>query len=204
MEKKTFYKYRGAENLRWLLDILINERLYGATYPELNDPMEGYFKYDKNELGIVALQRIRDERSTTRICSLSKRDDNVLMWSQYANGHKGVCIKVEITSKSWKEVPVTYTADIPTLESAESAIETIFGVKLPMWGYEEEVRFVNDTSNNAYLKVKVKEVIFGRKMKKNEMSFLTKIIETINKGRSEKNQIKTSQMILGKLYSGYL
>lgn len=38
-----YYKYRSLSNLRYFLDILINKRLYMASYSELNDPMEGAF-----------------------------------------------------------------------------------------------------------------------------------------------------------------
>lgn len=43
MANNHYYKYRSLSNLRYFLDILINKRLYMATYDELNDPMEGAF-----------------------------------------------------------------------------------------------------------------------------------------------------------------
>ena len=36
-----YYKYRSLSNLRYFLDILINKRLYMASYSELNDPIKG-------------------------------------------------------------------------------------------------------------------------------------------------------------------
>ena len=36
-----FFKYRSLSNLRYFLDILVNKRLYMATYSELNDPWKG-------------------------------------------------------------------------------------------------------------------------------------------------------------------
>ena len=41
-----FYKYRSLENLERFLSIIIDRKLYGALYSEMNDPMEGYYKYD--------------------------------------------------------------------------------------------------------------------------------------------------------------
>lgn len=37
-----FYKYRSLENLERFLSIIIDRKLYGALYSEMNDPMEGY------------------------------------------------------------------------------------------------------------------------------------------------------------------
>ena len=38
------YKYRSLRrNLDFVLDILLNERLYCANYTALNDPLEGYY-----------------------------------------------------------------------------------------------------------------------------------------------------------------
>ena len=35
------YKFRSMSNMEYILDILINERLYCAPYEQLNDPFEG-------------------------------------------------------------------------------------------------------------------------------------------------------------------
>ena len=43
---KTYYKYRTLDDLERILDIIVNKRLYGAVYKELNDPMEGKFNKD--------------------------------------------------------------------------------------------------------------------------------------------------------------
>ena len=58
------YKYRSLANMKRFIDILMNRRLYASKYLELNDPMEGFFLYDKNvPRPIVA--KLRDERATT-------------------------------------------------------------------------------------------------------------------------------------------
>ena len=43
---ELLYKYRPLENLERFFDIIIDKKLYGALYNEMNDPMEGYFQYD--------------------------------------------------------------------------------------------------------------------------------------------------------------
>ena len=90
-------------NLRWLIDILVRQRLYAASYDELNDPMEGYFLFDPSTEADVKAN-LRDLRKRTGICSLSKNYTNTLMWSFYGEDHKGICIKLAVTSKGWKKV----------------------------------------------------------------------------------------------------
>jgi len=40
------YKYKTIGSFRFLLDIIVNQRLYAAKYNKLNDPMEGLFWYN--------------------------------------------------------------------------------------------------------------------------------------------------------------
>jgi hypothetical protein len=39
---------------------------------------------------------LRQVRDATKVCSFSKRNDSILMWSHYANYHKGFCVEYEI------------------------------------------------------------------------------------------------------------
>ena len=41
-------------------------------------------------------QVVEIERENTWICSLSKIKDSLLMWSHYANNHKGVCVELNM------------------------------------------------------------------------------------------------------------
>lgn len=75
--------------------------------------------------------------------------DNILMWSHYADNHKGVVIGFDssILAKQW--FPVDYQderIDIPFGESKESdayrkAITNILSTKFTSWVYENEFRF---------------------------------------------------------------
>ena len=43
LKANTYYKYRNLKDFERFLDVVVNRRLYGAVYKELNDPMEGKF-----------------------------------------------------------------------------------------------------------------------------------------------------------------
>ena len=66
-----FYKYRSLENLERFLSIIIDRKLYGALYSEMNDPMEGYYKYDP-KIEKELIKNIVNGKKKTYICSLSR------------------------------------------------------------------------------------------------------------------------------------
>ncbi len=123
-------------------------------------------------------------------CVSGKRDSN-LMWSHYANEHKGLCI--EWFSKDIKAKPVEYSDRIADLEMIDmirnkmlgldieelnEKFETILRVKLDHWRYENEYRLQLNNDNLAKLTtckgegfriVKhdpkwIKSIIFGGRM----------------------------------------
>ena len=44
----ALYKYRSLSNPERFIKILLDKKLYGSFFDELNDPMEGYFRYSKD------------------------------------------------------------------------------------------------------------------------------------------------------------
>ena len=105
-----YYKFRSLNNIRHFLDILVNNRLYTARYDELNDPMEGAYLINGYNENIIRLLKTRKYK--TRICSLSKDYRHTLLWTHYAEGHKGCCI--EVIPKNFDALkPINYVDDLP-------------------------------------------------------------------------------------------
>ncbi len=72
------YKYRSLANFEHVLDIILNQRLYCSTYPELNDPFEGiyrvtYFLLKDGDMATKENYKNVEESVTgkIKICSLS-------------------------------------------------------------------------------------------------------------------------------------
>ena len=86
------YKYRSLDNFKYFVDIILKNRLYAAKYRDLNDPMEGHYYYRRGELDRNLRDRLTEEKGILRICSLSRTNNNELMWSQYTNGQRVVAI----------------------------------------------------------------------------------------------------------------
>lgn len=147
MTDRILYKYRGLDNFEFFGDIILNNKLYAAQFNTLNDPMEGHYYYSVNNEDKKSIDRwmkdFFDRKQKHRICSLSKDNNNMLMWSHYANSHKGVCIGVTIESdfSVIHSGPVSYVNDIPTVRSNVTPKDVLMK-KLRSWDYEREHRVI--------------------------------------------------------------
>lgn len=186
---KYLYKYRSLKDMKRFIDILMNRRLYASKYLDLNDPMEGFFLYDQN-IPPSIVSKLRDERATTLICSLSKTPKNGLMWSMYGDEHKGCCIKLKVTSPNWKEVDVNYNSIKTVITNNNASIDTVLGAKSVQWKHEEEVRYINTNPKSPWLKIEIAQIFFGAKVSRADYSFYKQLIDTINAANPTKTPIE--------------
>ncbi|WP_458724952.1 DUF2971 domain-containing protein [Pseudomonas mandelii] len=72
-------------------------------------------------------EKIKQTLETTGVYSLSKTNDEILMWSHYADNHKGFCIGFENlhqnTTPVTKPLPINYTDQYTDLSSPELILE---------------------------------------------------------------------------------
>lgn len=197
-----YYKYRSLANMKRFIDILMNRRLYASKYLDLNDPMEGFFLYDKNVPRNV-VTKLRDERATTLICSLSKTPFNGLMWSMYGDEHKGCCIKLRVTSPNWEEVEVNYNGIKTVVTNHNASIQTILGAKSVQWQHEEEVRYINTNPKSPYLKIEIDTIYLGAKMSRADVSFYTELINMANRAFPQKKPIEIVKLTKDRIDFGF-
>lgn len=168
------YKYRSFSSFLHLADILLKNRLYAAPYSDLNDPMEGFYLHSRKGKIDEDMQRaISGAKEQLRICSLSRLSGNPLMWSHYADGHRGVVIGVEVTDKDCEVRDVTYSERPPKIGLSNYNPNTprdVLSTKLDAWGYEEEVRVF--VAGRHYVDVEVKEISIGSRMNTRDRSLL--------------------------------
>lgn len=173
------YKYRGIENFRFFVDIIMKNRLFAAKYKDLNDPMEGQYYYNTGQYETSIIDKIASEKENLRLCSLSRVKDHELMWSHYAEGHRGVVIGLQV-SEEHDVRPVRYTglAYLNGDQIAEDTPREILSHKLNVWEYEAEERvFVR---NSDFINVRVREVITGRAMSNQNYGFIKDLVERID------------------------
>ncbi len=199
---KYLYKYRSLANMKRFIDILMNRRLYASKYLDLNDPMEGFFLYDKNVPRDV-VSKLRNERATTLICSLSTTPYNGLMWSMYGDEHKGVCIRLKVTSPKWEEVIVDYSSVRTLITDGNASINTILGKKSVQWQHEEEVRYINTNPKSPYLKIDIDSIYLGAKMSRTDVSFYTELIMMANKAYPQKKPIEIVKLTKDNIDFGF-
>lgn len=173
------YKFRTLDNFEFVLDIIVNKRLYAATFDTMNDPMEGFYTYD-NDIPPDSLTALEEHKSSLRFCSLSMRNDNPLMWAHYTNGHRGIAIGVELDEGA-DLYGINYgyqsnlSASVPTsLERAKN----ILSYKANFWQYEEEVRVFAQKGN--FIPVRVREIIFGERADESQKALLKTIVQAVD------------------------
>ncbi|HEY2344359.1 MAG TPA: DUF2971 domain-containing protein [Xanthomonadaceae bacterium] len=160
------YKYRSLENLWHCLDIVVNQRLHCAPWIELNDPLEGRYEvYFGNKVKDPQrlIGKIEWKRQKFRIASLSSDPKNFLLWSHYADGHKGVVVEVDIPETHPDLFQVIYSPFASIFSEAiqlKDDMRHIFNGKTEEWEYEREYRVVT-TREHFKLDTPVKKVLLG-------------------------------------------
>ncbi|MEJ2046197.1 MAG: DUF2971 domain-containing protein [Reinekea sp.] len=178
------YKYKGLD--KHALEVLINRELYFPTTNQFNDPFDGQllpsdFIIELNELGYAGHEEeisrhddfIKNRINEYGVLSLSRVWDDILMWSHYANAHKGICFGFKNDLLRYfdnyycpiEHKTVCYSKDHPFKEihsdlvlqkrfnsndgflnlcEMSSALEdAAFTVKHSSWSYEKEERIIS-------------------------------------------------------------
>lgn len=114
--------------------------------------------------------------SMVGVCCFTPNPRNLLMWSHYANHHKGLLLQFEIakdTTTFLKTVTVDYVKDYPIINWANETgkeIQKAFLNKHDSWGYEKELRIIHPQGANTSLGFKPEAltgVVFGCKANQN-------------------------------------
>ncbi len=175
------YKFRGADQIPFALDIILKARLFCADWQRMNDPMEGRFTYTYNTWDTHGFgpkgnldhyddlaEEIVDEKKKCRVCSLSLTAESRLLWAHYASGFTGLALELELPDDSPVIRKVNYPdrcADV-NLDAYESPLEEvkrILTTKLKEWEYEEEIRILQ-REQWFQLESPVTKVICGSRM----------------------------------------
>jgi hypothetical protein len=179
------YKYRNFTKNS--LEILIKRAVYFSKSIDFNDPFDGqllpvHFMAEMRELGyqgdnadiLTANSFVQERLEGYGVLSLSRRRDNILMWSHYANAHKGFCLGfVDNLSRLFEDLDwpihqesVRYEQEHPFsrildesgksshVKSAEgfenlcdvtyALLDAALTVKHISWAHEEEERIISE------------------------------------------------------------
>ncbi len=164
----------------------IYEHRYSATeYGKYDDNHEGG-KYYKDNLINVIQNLLYEEISKKGVLSLSEKWNCPLMWSHYADEHRGLCIEYDMTDHDCKNIkPVDYkqprsikVSDIiawkkHSNEAENVILNTFFYSKARQWHYEKEWRDI-DKSGVKSAPFKISAIYFGFRC---DESIITSIVK---------------------------
>lgn len=133
--------------------------------PQVKVDLDKYYEDFKNEI----MKKIDEIKDKALISCFSKRNDSTLMWSHYADSHRGICIEYNFPAKdNYKKVKYTNKRPQMKLFNLISAFlgHTIVGKELKAdeykytkeilkpffvksidWKYEDEVRCIYTTDD---------------------------------------------------------
>lgn len=190
------YKFRSFDQLEFMLDIIVHERLYCTPYKRLNDPFEGTFytalhraKYFTagSAVGqpLVKSKEIKTvddlfmEASETRVCSLSGSFSDVRLWSFYAGGHTGVAIEIDFNGYERDVYEVNYTESVPEFGSTllggfPTSTAAVLTKKTNQWKYEDEYRIICDTEWYS-ISNRIRRILAGPRASDDRVAILRKI-----------------------------
>lgn len=184
------------------LSILINKKIWVSKPYSFNDPFDCNIKF-KSEINSEAFRKYLDRKGRKTgnlhrdyeifmeglkefrnkdvknfgVFSMSQIKDNILMWSHYADQHKGFCIEFNRLPNNdlgdfKKTQPVNYYCDYPEVDLLDSNGNIDRSIRKKMlfskakdWAYEKEWRLTYpEGDKKETLPAGISSIIFGLRM----------------------------------------
>lgn len=207
----SLFKYGPASNVQRTLDDCTIGFSHLKDFNDINESdyrFVHYFRNLEDEKRLLdptsgnaihnARQLIDKQISKYRVSCFSRRANISLMWSHYADHHKGVCYCFNANKPgsvftnhtiSWGSV--VYSSQLPTLtvyqdhtrKNMLGAIASDVVLTKPMeWAYEEEVRYWTTASSPAvsFDPTSLRAIIVGRRTSDSEIDKIKLSIDKFN------------------------
>ena len=166
------YQYRPDKEDRDI-DTLVSGQIYAPTVKKLNDPFEHAALAQ-----LVAYPNYQNQLTETGVVCFCRSVTNSLLWSHYANSHKGFAIGFDPFHSFFggsesldkrKLMDVRYediSPDLANFRKVSDFITASITTKPSCWVYEQEVRLIFPDGNRfCRLPLEsVKEIAFGSAM----------------------------------------
>ncbi len=165
----------------------IEEEIERRLKEHYNNP---YFQRRISDYDIAMVQ------NNLGVCCFSSKKDSTLMWSHYADSHKGICLEFEGGGRFFgAALPVHYRLDIPSINffaPVEDRLQACVLTKASDWAYEEEYRMILPMvrGNVEYPKELLKGVIFGCKMSREDKDEVVGVLS------ANSNRVRLYQAVL--------
>ncbi len=150
LDRKRFYNAAAAldGNLRSRKARRLDLRFAAkeAKSPARREAMEAKFAADA-----------REHCNTAGVFSMSTVNDHILMWSHYADAHKGICLRFDPPADQFfrNGQQVTYQANRPAIhvfkEPFNRWVSLSLLTKADFWAYENEWRVLDLKARSTYV-----------------------------------------------------
>ncbi len=211
-----FFKFRPIN--KFLIESLVSPSVYFSNPSNLNDPFDCQLDIRKSFSRAVekaqgnrkkalhsilntdgALNRFSEHFKSIGVCSFSRLEnsfDEPLLWSHYADGHKGVCLLYRFTEdflNNPEEIigvsEVKYGVDIltdwlanseilPNQDFVTELIKVILTAKSTAWRNEKEVRIIRPSSGNFTIPHGcLEQICFGLRTPTSDIELVKKLAE---------------------------
>ncbi len=216
MPDYNLFKFRDID--KYLIDSLVKGTLYFAHTSKLNDPFD--CQLDLQKAAERAAKKVTGEKrksleglasldgyfvdlqphiTNSGISSFTLQMDNPLLWSHYANEHKGLCLMYEFEEPflmdSKNEIvgaaPVEYGDNLLTDWLVDNAprvdgsdfnqftldiVKRIFTIKNSCWEHEEEAIIIRPKEGALDIpKNYLKQICFGMNTSSDDIDLVTKL-----------------------------
>jgi len=104
--------------------------------------------------------QIHQTRGRVGVACFSAKNDDLLMWGHYADGHRGFCLEFDASVQPFsKGEPVQYQNSNPEVNpldvldgcsTGQNIIEAMLRTKHTCWQYEQEWRLIHQQAGMAY------------------------------------------------------
>ncbi len=149
------------------------------------------------------------------ICCFSKKNDNILMWSHYAQNHTGFVVEF-ITQQDHSNghnavnkflgFSVKYKDEMPIIDNItkpdfDNDIKPLFFTKSLDWQYEDEFRVLSVEYNHGihcFDKMMISRVIIGAKMSNKHEIEIQEILQKMSKELSKDVPYVKAKMLKGR------
>lgn len=199
---KLYKFYSLARFAHLTIENLRCHKIYAQALGNLNDPFEGWW-YQGDTENISSAHnrefRARLERcGIYSLCCSSIKDypattESILLWSHYADSHRGFCVEFTDDIKEAKDIEFTpsmvnYVDSLPDKDSLNSYDkksikdkERILYWKGKIWAYENELRLCFSGANKFHEIPQgcIKKIYCGCKMSDAEIAILQNIAKDL-------------------------
>ncbi len=183
------YKYRRID--KYIVDNILNSKFVYSRVGSFNDPFEispkyklvlddyhkEYFSKRPNEYEKL-LDNLNDQKIMSEtinrlfVASFTEKKDDILMWSYYADSHRGICFEFDIPDEKLSEyilkdvkyydnrvtIQIKLEKKVAEIEDEKNNINILvedirplFFVKSRLWEHEKEFRMVFKDKELKYI-----------------------------------------------------